>query len=39
MGSRFATAFQFLTTIPLFEAKEQQPEDLARSMAAFPLVG
>ncbi len=39
MASRFAVAFQFLTAIPLFRAREFTPRELARSMAAFPLVG
>ena len=39
MTSRFAVAFQFLTILPLFEARECSNRDLARSMAAFPLVG
>jgi adenosylcobinamide-GDP ribazoletransferase len=36
---RFGTAFQFLTAIPFFEVKEFSEEQLAKSMAAFPLVG
>ncbi|MEW6486684.1 MAG: adenosylcobinamide-GDP ribazoletransferase [Thermodesulfobacteriota bacterium] len=39
MASRFAVAFQFLTAIPLFEAREFSPRELARAMGAFPLVG
>ena len=39
MTSRFGVAFQFLTILPLFEAREFSSRDLARSMAAFPLVG
>ena len=39
MGSRFAVAFQFLTVLPLFRARVFDPRELARSMAAFPLVG
>ncbi|GAB4264913.1 MAG: adenosylcobinamide-GDP ribazoletransferase [Deferrisomatales bacterium] len=39
MPSRFAAAFQFLTVIPLFEARDLRSEDMARSMGAFPLVG
>ena len=39
MPSRFAVAFQFLTIIPLFEAREFSKRELARSMGAFPLVG
>jgi adenosylcobinamide-GDP ribazoletransferase len=32
-------AFQFLTSIPLFESRDYSPEELSRSMGAFPLVG
>ena len=39
MPSRYAVAFQFLTLIPLFEAREFSKRELARSMAAFPWVG
>jgi len=39
MPSRFAVAFQFLTILPLFEARQVDDRELARSMAAFPLVG
>lgn len=39
MLERFAAAFQFLTVLPLFEPRRLEPEDLARSMGAFPLVG
>ncbi len=39
MPSRFEVAFQFLTAIPLFRAQRFTQEELARSMAAFPLVG
>jgi adenosylcobinamide-GDP ribazoletransferase len=39
VAARFATAFQFLTAIPLFRTREFEPRELARSMAAFPLVG
>jgi len=37
--SRFVVAFQFLTAIPLFPAREFTPRELARSMGAFPWVG
>lgn len=36
---RFVTAFQFLTVLPLFKARRFDDAELARSMAAFPLVG
>jgi adenosylcobinamide-GDP ribazoletransferase len=36
---RYAIAFQFLTVLPVFPAREFSGRDLARSMAAFPLVG
>jgi adenosylcobinamide-GDP ribazoletransferase len=39
VSSRFVVAFQFLTAIPLFRAREFTPRELARSMGAFPLVG
>jgi adenosylcobinamide-GDP ribazoletransferase len=39
MISRYTTAFQFLTAIPLFKARRFEDAELARSMAAFPLVG
>ncbi|TLN24071.1 adenosylcobinamide-GDP ribazoletransferase [bacterium] len=39
MGSRFVNAFNFLTVLPLFRAREVGPEEMGRSMAAFPLVG
>ncbi len=39
MTKRFITAFQFLTAIPLFKATTFSGEELAKSMAAFPLVG
>ena len=39
MRSRFEVAFQFLTALPLFPARQFSPKELARSMAAFPLVG
>lgn len=39
MSGSFALAFRFLTRIPLFEAREFTPRELARSMGAFPLVG
>jgi len=39
LSSRFVVAFQFLTAIPLFAAREFTPRELARSMGAFPLVG
>ncbi|MHB8766170.1 MAG: adenosylcobinamide-GDP ribazoletransferase [Deferrisomatales bacterium] len=39
MVARFTAAFQFLTVLPLFPARELTPRELARSMGAFPLVG
>lgn len=39
MVARFAAAFQFLTVLPLFRARVLTPQELARSMGAFPLVG
>lgn len=39
MIERFGTAFQFLTAIPFFEAKQFSEEELAKSMSAFPWVG
>ena len=39
MFARFEAAFQFLTVLPLFRARRLEPEELARSMGAFPLVG
>ena len=39
MFSRFSAAFQFLTILPLFKARRLEDAELARSMAAFPLVG
>ncbi len=39
MGERFVVAFQFLTAIPLFQARRFSDRELARSMAAFPWVG
>ncbi len=39
MLSRFAVAFQFLTVLPLFEARPANREDLAGAMGAFPLGG
>jgi len=39
VASRFEVAFQFLTAVPLFPARRFSQEELARSMAAFPLVG
>lgn len=35
----FKIAFQFLTAIPLFPARQFESKELARSMAAFPWVG
>lgn len=39
MVGRYVAAFQFLTVIPLFKARRFTGEELAASMAAFPLVG
>lgn len=39
MIGRYVAAFQFLTVIPLFKARRYTGEELAASMAAFPLVG
>lgn len=39
MFERFEVAFQFLTLLPVFRARRVSSEELARSMAAFPLVG
>lgn len=39
MIGRFAAAFQFLTVIPLFPSRRMEEAEMARSMAAFPLVG
>jgi len=39
MTGRFAVAFQFLTALPVFPARELTPREMARSMGAFPLVG
>jgi len=36
---RYSDAFGFLTVIPLFKSRAMEDAELARSMAAFPLVG
>lgn len=36
---RFEVAFQFFTVLPLFPARRFAPEEMARSLGAFPLVG
>ena len=39
IGSYYAIAFQFLTTLPFCGVKEFSSREMARSMRAFPLVG